>query len=164
MKTEEMVEIWDDQRRVVLDYVNFTYLPKAAIIGAVPIPFSDAIILAPMQIVMSKWIMHSFGIIWTSVGLTGFLVETAVVAMLGRFAARTLRANLLKCIPVIGPIAGGLINGAVAASFTGIMARVICELCYRYKIAEACGEDVELADFFNAERVLELFETISEKE
>ena len=89
----------------------------AAAAGASPIPFSDAALLVPIQIGMLAAISASFG-----VELSKAFFRTLVAAMAGTtgatFAGRAIVSNLLKFIPGVGSVAGGVISATTAAGLT----------------------------------------------
>lgn len=89
----------------------------AAATGASPIPFSDAIILIPIQIGMVAKITSTYGLDFSTGTLSTFV--TAGLGTVGTtFAGRTIVSNLLKFIPGGGTIAGGAISAATAAALT----------------------------------------------
>ncbi|GAA6981373.1 hypothetical protein AOH398_05410 [Helicobacter pylori] len=74
--------------------------------GLIPIPFSDALAIAPIQAGMIYKMNNAFGVkmeesVATSL-ITGLLGVTAVVQV-----GRTLVNGFLKFIPVVGSVAGG---------------------------------------------------------
>ena len=89
----------------------------AAAAGASPIPFSDAALLVPIQIGMLAAISASFG-----VELSKAFFRTLVAAMAGTtgatFAGRAIVSNLLKFIPGVGSVAGGVISATTAGGLT----------------------------------------------
>jgi uncharacterized protein (DUF697 family)/GTP-binding protein EngB required for normal cell division len=88
----------------------------AAVIGAVPIPFSDAALLVPIQAGMITSITAAFGfkldrsIILTILGIYGTAAGASLVGVVA--------ANLLKMIPGVGSVSGGVINATIASSVT----------------------------------------------
>ncbi|OJG69270.1 hypothetical protein RV09_GL000669 [Enterococcus moraviensis] len=85
----------------------------AAIIGCSPIPFSDAILLVPVQLTMMARLHKIFGQSWSeSMGKS--LGKEIVVVGLGKSAV----GNLLKFIPAVGTVAGAAINATVASTIT----------------------------------------------
>ncbi len=78
----------------------------AGAVGLIPIPFSDAIAIAPIQAGMIYKMNDAFGMdLDKSVGaslITGLLGVTAVAQV-----GRTLVNGFLKFIPVVGSVAGG---------------------------------------------------------
>jgi uncharacterized protein (DUF697 family)/GTP-binding protein EngB required for normal cell division len=92
----------------------------AATIAMNPIPFSDAALLAPVQIGMIVAITRRMGVelseeAWKALvaGVAGPLL--AMIA--GRMLAGAV-GNLLKAIPGVGSLAGGSLNAAVAYGLT----------------------------------------------
>lgn len=89
----------------------------AAAAGASPIPFSDAAILAPIQIGMIAGITSVFGL-ELSKGTLSTLVASAIGVGGATFLGRTVVVNILKCFPGFGTIAGGAISAATASAIT----------------------------------------------
>lgn len=90
------------------------YAGAAAGIAASPIPGSDAPLLLSLQTKMAYDIFAIYGI---NSGMTGILKDvmaSQVMSVLGK----CLAGNLIKLIPGIGLIGGGLINATVASSLT----------------------------------------------
>ena len=90
---------------------------SAAGIGAVPIPFADAILLVPVQISMLSGITATFGIPSSTAFLTT-LVSSTVAGSAGTIGGRALVGALLLLIPGAGVILKGVISGATGAIFT----------------------------------------------
>lgn len=89
----------------------------AAAAGASPIPFSDAAILAPIQIGMIAGITSVFGI-ELSKGTLSTLVASAIGVGGATFIGRTVVVNIMKFFPGIGTIAGGAISASTATAIT----------------------------------------------
>ena len=89
----------------------------AGAVAAVPIPFSDAVGLVPVQVGMLAKIGITFGMEISTTALT-----TLVTSTLGAGAAtligRTLVTGLLKMIPGAGSVVGGTIAAATASALT----------------------------------------------
>ena len=90
---------------------------SATAAGASPIPFSDAALLIPIQVGMLAGISATFG-----VELSKGLFSTLIAAMAGTtgatFAGRAIVSNLLKFIPGVGSVAGGVISATTAGGLT----------------------------------------------
>ncbi|GMA69054.1 GTPase [Leuconostoc litchii] len=86
---------------------------SAAIVGCSPIPFSDALLLVPIQLTMMSRLHKLFGQPWLE-SLGKSLSKELVVVSFGRSAV----GNILKFIPAIGTVSGAVINAAVAVSIT----------------------------------------------
>jgi uncharacterized protein (DUF697 family)/GTP-binding protein EngB required for normal cell division len=107
------------------------YTAIAAGIAAAPLPFADALALVPLQVKMSMHIMNTYGISSTA-GIGSRAVESFAVSQIGRLFARRITANIVKLIPVIGPLVGGAMNAAVAGAFTHKIGETVSELGYNY--------------------------------
>ncbi|MBR3016024.1 MAG: 50S ribosome-binding GTPase [Clostridia bacterium] len=92
----------------------------AAAIGAVPIPFSDAVLLVPEQIGMLSGITAAFGIPVDKAALSAILSATigpGCLTLLGK----SIVTNLVKLIPGAGSFVGGAISAATAAALTSAL-------------------------------------------
>ena len=84
--------------------IHFAAL-SAAIIGFSPIPFSDAFLLVPVQLTMMSRLHKIFGQSWSE--------------SLGKSLTKELAVgNILKVIPVVGTVTGGMVNASVAVAIT----------------------------------------------
>lgn len=92
----------------------------AAATGAAPIPFSDAAVLVPNQIAMLSGITATFGMEVEKSTITSIIsatIGTVGTTVLGK----TIVSNLLKIIPGVGTLTGGLISSATAATLTAAL-------------------------------------------
>jgi uncharacterized protein (DUF697 family) len=85
----------------------------AGIVGASPIPFSDAVLLVPIQTTMIVALYKRNGLT-ISQGVVKGLLKATLISGFGK----SLAGNLFKFIPGVGTIAGGVINTGVAVTFT----------------------------------------------
>jgi uncharacterized protein (DUF697 family) len=94
-----------------------TTASSAAGIGATPFPFADAALLVPMQVAMVAGITATYGLSFSD----GFL-STLVASMVGGTAAtltgRAIVGGLLKLVPGVGSVVGGVISATTAAAVT----------------------------------------------
>jgi uncharacterized protein (DUF697 family)/GTP-binding protein EngB required for normal cell division len=90
---------------------------SAAGFGAIPVAFSDAIGIIPIQIGMLATISSFFGIDVTT-GFLTTLVGGTFTSLSGTMGGRALVGSLFKLIPGVGSIVGGVISGGVAAALT----------------------------------------------
>jgi uncharacterized protein (DUF697 family) len=91
------------------------FISGAAITGMSPIPFSDALILVPLQATMIARIAIIYGL------KSKDMVMASVAGLVSSFTATVVGqglANLIKFIPGIGTLIGGVINATVASSLT----------------------------------------------
>ncbi len=106
--------------------------------GLIPIPFSDALAIAPIQAGMIYKMNDAFGVkMKDSVAaslITGLLGFTAI----GQ-TAKTIVANLIKCIPGVGSVMGAVISGATATAITegiGFAYLKVLKKCFNDEIGE----------------------------
>lgn len=90
---------------------------SSAGIAAVPIPFSDAVGIIPIQVSMLAGISLAFGLT-VNQGFLGTLVAGTLTAVAGSMAGRAAVGALLKFIPGIGSVAGAALSATVAATIT----------------------------------------------
>lgn len=90
------------------------YAGAAAGIAASPIPGSDAPLLLSLQTKMAYDIFAIYGINSGMIGILKDVMASQLMSVLGK----CLAGNLIKLIPGIGSIGGGLINATVASSLT----------------------------------------------
>ncbi|MDR2598846.1 MAG: GTP-binding DUF697 domain-containing protein [Oscillospiraceae bacterium] len=144
-----------------------TYAGVAIVTGATPIPFSDAIVLVPLQAAMSVHIIKIFGMTnATSIAKT--LISFLGLEVMGKWSAKFLFSSLIKFIPSVGTVTGSVINASVAGTFTGALGYTVCEICYRYSNAKDGGVVMTLKDFLtnNTElfNIADLFKQFAENE
>ena len=97
-----------------------TAAAAAAATGAIPIPFTDAAVLVPEQIGMIASITAVFGIPIEKATVTALL--SATIGTVGTTVmGKTVVSGLLKMIPGVGSVAGGVISASVAAALTAAL-------------------------------------------
>lgn len=99
----------------------------ALTIGAAPIPFSDAPLLLASQTAMAARLIYIYELDGLDSKFT-MLLKMAMTSALPT-AGRYLAGEALKFIPVVGTIAGGLINAGVAATITFAFGHAVSEVC-----------------------------------
>ncbi|MFP6223125.1 YcjF family protein [Helicobacter pylori] len=113
-------------------------LGAAGAAGAIPIPFSDALAIAPIQAGMIYKMNDAFGMdleesVDTSL-ITGLLGVTAIAQV-----GRTLANGLLKFIPGVGSAVGAVISGTTVAVITegiGFAYLKVLEKCFNDETGE----------------------------
>jgi uncharacterized protein (DUF697 family)/GTPase SAR1 family protein len=85
--------------------------------GAIPLPFSDALAIIPVQLSMLAGISAIWGLP-LSTAFLGSLVSGALTGSAGTIVGRATVGALLKLIPGAGSAIGGVINAGVAATLT----------------------------------------------
>ena len=97
------------------------YMATTFVTGFSPIPTSDAPLLVSQQVVMLAHITSIFGLEIDKAILTA-TISSVLGSGAASFAGRTIVSNLLKLIPGVGTIAGGMISGSTAAVLTASLA------------------------------------------
>ena len=93
------------------------YTATTGAIGVSPIPFSDAPLLVGAQLTMLAHITVIFGLSIEKSLLTAIIGSVAGISGT-TLGGKTLVSNLLKFIPGIGTVTGGLISASVASMMT----------------------------------------------
>lgn len=94
--------------------------------AAIPIPFSSAAVLVPIQLSMMARIAQLHGLGLDKSALLA-IASTSVATSAGRAAA----SSLLKFIPGAGTLIGGVVNASVASTFTLAMGEAWLAVCQR---------------------------------
>lgn len=113
---------------------NIIHVAAAGTAGLIPIPFSDALAIVPIQAGMIYKMNDAFGVkMKDSVAaslITGLLGVTAVVQV-----GRTLVNGFLKFIPVVGSVAG-VSTAAVITEGIGFAYLKVLEKCFNDETGE----------------------------
>jgi uncharacterized protein (DUF697 family)/GTP-binding protein EngB required for normal cell division len=99
---------------------------SAAASAAVPVPFSDAVMLVPIQLGMMAKIAQLYKIKFDRAALMAIASTTAATQ-----AGRATFTGLLKLVPGAGSVAGGLIGAGVASTYTYAMGQAWLAVCQR---------------------------------
>lgn len=99
---------------------------SAAAAAAVPIPFSDAAMLVPIQLGMMAKIAQLYKIKFERAALMAIATTTATTQ-----GGRAAFTGLLKMVPGAGTVAGGAIGAAVASGFTFAIGQAWLVVCQR---------------------------------
>ena len=121
-----------------------TNAATAAAAGAIPIPFSDAAVLVPIQTTMIAEITAVFGIGVSKGFISAFISATigaSTATVLGRAAVR----SVLKLIPVVN-VAAGVVNAAVASSLTVALGNAYVLIMKKMFTGEVTSEQLETAE------------------
>jgi len=85
--------------------------------GAVPVSFSDALTIVPIQVSMLAGISAVWGLPMSTAFL-GTLISGAITGSAASVVGRAAVGSLLKLIPGVGSIVGGAISASVASALT----------------------------------------------
>ncbi|WP_225743993.1 YcjF family protein [Marinilactibacillus sp. Marseille-P9653] len=127
------------------------YVASSFGIGFIPIPFSDASVLVPMQITLLAHITAIFGI---SLDKSSIVSIIAAVGGTGSatFLGKSIVGNALKFIPGAGTVIGGVISGTTASIVTSALAASYIEVLSVMAFKEMNGETVNLSFIENLMR------------
>ena len=128
------------ERKKRADSIINRYTAAASTVAASPIPFSDIAILLPTQAAMIVHISSIYDLELSLESAKKLSLAFGVVVGVG-FAARAVAANLIKFIPVVGSVAGGVINAGVAGTITKLMGEAY--IAYLDDNAENLSEAVQ---------------------
>lgn len=95
--------------------------------GFSPIPFSDCVLLIPTQVSMIASITSIFGLD-VNKGFIFAFVSSTLGASGATVAGKTIVSNLIKFIPGIGIVAGGMISGSTAGFLTTALGEAYIKL------------------------------------
>lgn len=115
-------------------------------VGFVPIPTSDALLLAPIQLGM----LAELTTLWDLFSLEKAVASIGVETLLSQIG-KMLTSSLLKMLPVLGSLAGGLVNASVASALTFALGSVFNQTCYKIAKAKVEGKEISLEKFFNSD-------------
>lgn len=123
---------YDSAKSIVLQHTAGN-----AMVGGSPIPFSDAPLLILSQAGMIGRIVNLYGI--DKVGISDFMKSTGSSLIIGNLG-KSIAGNLLKFIPGIGTVIGGLINATVASAITYSMGTATNMILYKILSNQLAGE------------------------
>ena len=129
--------------------VNSIILQHTAVsagVGFTPIPFADAPILLANQAGMVARILYVYDLDGYG-NLLSTLLKTVSLGSLISTGGKWLVGELLKLIPVVGTIGGGMITGSVAAAVTAAMGYSVSEICFTISKYAIDGEESKMEDY-----------------
>lgn len=127
-------------------------------VGFSPIPFSDAPALIANQMTLIARLSYLWGLDLKPILTAGGILDLALTTL-----GKTIAGQLLKWIPGIGTLAGGMINGSVGAALTYGLGAAINESCYQYCKMQLEGKSGDFSDFFSPEVLMDLIKKFSEQ-
>lgn len=141
-----------EQKRRESHNIVLQHSAAAAVTAASPIPFSDAPLLVGNQMAM----LARLASIWDLPGLQA-VAGGGTLGMLISQLGRTLAGNLVKLIPGVGSLMGGVVNTSVASALTGAIGYAVTEICAQILADELNGGPIkELSEYFSTDIMAEL--------
>jgi len=128
-------------KRFNANTLTITATSGAAIVGAVPIPIADSIILVPLQNGLVFGIMKIYGIKKGDTDLKNNILEVIISSGTVTIAAKTIISGL-KAIPGLNLIAA-LINAVVAAVITAVLGEITITIMEKVAKGEVDINDLE---------------------
>jgi uncharacterized protein (DUF697 family)/predicted GTPase len=104
--------------------------------AAIPIPFSDATLLVPIQLGMMAKIAHLYKIKFDRAALMAIVSTTAATQV-----GRATFTGLIKLVPGAGSVIGGAIGAGVATTFTYAMGQAWLRVCQQVHAGKLSGLD-----------------------
>lgn len=124
------------------------YITSAAAAGALPVPFADAPVLIANEIAMCVHLTTTFGIDLDNAAISG--IATALIGVpAATIAGKTIVSGVLKLIPGVGTVLGGVISGGTAALLTAALGRTYIAILEMLARGELKKEDIG-TEAFNA--------------
>lgn len=121
------------------------HVTGAFAVGFSPIPFSDA----PLLIANQMGLLVRICLLWDMASLKQFIVASSAVEMVMAQIGKTLVSSLLKLIPGIGTLIGGVISGTVAAGLTFALGTAVNKLCRKILEDQLAGKIIPFAEYIN---------------
>src|SRR5690625_17940 len=116
------------------------YIATSFGVGFIPIPFSDASVLVPMQVALLAHITAIFGV---PVDKATMLSIIAAVGGTGSatVVGRSVVSNAFKFIPGVGTVVGGVISGTTASIVTRALAHSYIQVLKLLATSELTGQE-----------------------
>ena len=109
--------------------------------GAIPIPFADAPLLIAEQVGLMATICGIYKINVSKEGLK-MLAFAAIGTSGATVVGKTIATGLLKFIPGVGSVMGGVISGGTAGIVTLAMGKAFIEVCKLVKVGKLSEADL----------------------
>lgn len=116
------------------------YAAAAGASGATPIPLVGIGGLAGFVGLMLRALSNRYGLDWTRARLSEFAGSIGAGALLG-FGLRYGLRELLKLVPVAGPVIGGAVNAIAASALVYAIGRAACVYFGELRKGEAASPD-----------------------
>lgn len=142
----------EEKRKYVDENVLVKYGKKASEIAAVPIFFSEAQKLIPLESEMCKSILSFWEINKYNVDIDS-LINSTILSQPSKFIQHILTGRILRLIPGGVTILSVGINASLAKRFTKAFGHAISELSYSYIQLINNGITMEVEEVFSKEAI-----------
>ena len=120
----------------------------AFVVGFIPIPMADAPILVANQTWLMVNLLKLYGLGSLQNMVTGGSLQVLLGSLL-TMTGKSLAANLLKLIPGVGTLAGGVINAGVATTLTVLFGEAVNYAAYTIAQKQLDGNVAEAAQMMD---------------
>ena len=144
-----------NSRKYKANLVVGTSVASAVVVGAIPIPIADALILVPLQTTMATSIAGIYGVNQNK-ELSKRLIDTLVSCGTVSVAARATLSGLKALIPG----GGALLNALVAGSFTLALGEISVSIMEKIYLGEKSADDIDWVGRFANEQFTDKMKTI----
>lgn len=127
---------WKEAHRLIKQHCAGAFA-----VGFTPIPMADAPILVANEMALLARILHLYNLGDAKSALETAGISTLMGSLLSAGGKAAVGA-LLKLIPGVGTIVGGLINGTVGAAITAAFGEATSKVAYEVSKKRYKGEDV----------------------
>lgn len=129
-------EKWNEAHRLIKQHTVGSFA-----IGFTPIPMADAPILVANEMALLARILHLYNLGDAKSALETAGISTLMGSLLSS-GGRAVVGALLKLVPGVGTIVGGLINGTVGAAITAAFGEATSKVAYDVSEKRLQGVDV----------------------
>ena len=137
------------------------HVAAAFAVGFTPIPFADGPILLANQAKMLSKVLETYQLGSLASHIQSIIAALGVGELVSQFG-RYLVAQIVKFIPGVGTVAGGVINGTVASAITISLGLTVSEMSYQAAKQKIVDPQLEIGTFFketfSQETIRELFQ------
>ncbi len=137
------------------------HVAAAFAVGFTPIPFADGPILLANQAKMLSKVLETYQLGSLASHIQSIIAALGVGELVSQFG-RYIVAQIVKFIPGVGTVAGGMINGTVASAITISLGLTVSEMSYQAAKQKIVDPQLEIGTFFketfSQETIRELFQ------
>jgi len=130
-------EKWKKSHALILQHTI-----GAGAIGFTPIPFSDAPLLVTNEMALLARILHLYDLDSVAKTLESISLSSVMGPLLSS-GGKALAASLIKLVPGVGTLAGGVISGTVGAIVTAAFGEATSAVAYAIHKANQKGDHEE---------------------
>lgn len=161
IRTSQLYDL--QQTKTELESSIRRHVAAAFAVGFTPIPFADGPILIANQAKMISKILGEYDLGSLSEHVQSLLAALGVGELISQFG-RYIVAQIVKFVPGVGTVAGGMINGTVASTVTVSLGLTVSEMAYQAAKEKIEHPDRSIDEFFKDTFTKETFQTMFAKQ